>query len=337
MRQFFRYLRTIACCLIATACYGVMAQTVQSKFDVPALIEAHAVTNEAWLDPNDDYEKLIEIVVPVSCWVEKRYRDDIQEFRFDVLWHGNHHPVVDYRPRTSLQSPVHGTIAIEKRDDQTFRLGGDTIVPTAVTNVAARMEKAMVSGQITRFEEIPQHDLLIASGSVNRGTGAFFRFHSSKQFPLEGGRDLTLICRVPKTWRAGLLRVDCLGLGKVKRFANFTEEIRSSISFLVPIYLKGDREAQRAAIEYVQQEQSLRQSWSQYLADRSPTTVLESMQKNLVWRRDEPEPPADLAQRVIHADDEIDLEPTTNKLPSDLRNKFRHFALARRQMIALGY
>lgn len=313
------------------------AQTMQTKFDVPAMIEAHLIVDEYLIDPEDPYEQLIEVVVPVSCWVDQRYRDNIDEFRFDIYWHRGQYPIADYSPRTLLQSPLNGTIAIEKRDDQTLRVGGDAIVPTPVTSVGTRLEKSAVSGQITRFEEIPKHDLLVASGSVNRGTGVFFRFHSAKQFSLEGGRELSLVYRVPKSWRGGILRVDCLGLGKIKRFGGYSEDLRSNVSFIVPTYLKGDRQAQQASIAYVQQEQTLRQNWAQYVAAIPAPTIKESLQRSFSRKTiAEEELPKDWALQIIHSGSDSELDDSTNRLPRDLQETVKQFAIARRQVIAMG-
>ncbi|MEQ1902973.1 MAG: hypothetical protein ABL888_02150 [Pirellulaceae bacterium] len=312
------------------------AQTGETKFDVPAMIEVNAIYNDCILSDSDPYEQLIEIVIPVSCWIDQRHRDHIQEFRFDVHWHRSVFPVVEYGPKTLMQSPVHGFIAVEKRDDQTVKVGGDSQIPAGAVKVGAKLETAKTVGQTERFEAIPQHDLLVASGSINRGTGVFFRFHSAKQFSLEGGRELSLVYRVPRSWRGGIIRIDCLAVGSVKRFPGITDELRSAVSFIVPTYLKGDREAQQVAAQYVQSEQSLRHDWVSYVSKKPEPKFWEQVQNS--WNKDETkdELPTNWALQLIQSPSDFDLAEPTKKLPESLKTTVKHFADARRQMAGLS-
>ncbi len=332
-----RKLLTTAFFLAFIAGYGfVQAQTGETKFDVPAMIEVNSIFNDCILADSDPYERLIEIVIPVSCWIDQRHRDHIQEFRFDVYWHRSVFPVVEYGPKTLMQSPVHGFIAVEKRDDQTVKVGGDSQIPAGTVKVGAKLESAKSIGQTERFEAIPQHDLLVASGSINRGTGVFFRFHSAKQFSLEGGRELSLVYRVPRSWRGGIIRIDCLAVGSVKRFPGFTDELRSTVSFIVPAYLKGDREAQQVATQYVQSEQSLRLDWFNYISKKPEPKFWEQVQSSWAKNGTEDELPTTWALQLIHSPNDFDLAEPTKQLPESLKTTVKHFADARRQMAGLS-
>lgn len=111
------------------------------------------------------------------------------------------------------------------------------------------------------WQEIPQQEVLVASGTIDRGTGAFFRFHQSRTNTLEGSRDLVLAYRVPADWKNGILKVECRALGN-RRIAGFWDEpFEIGRSFIVPVYIEENSSAQKLAIDFAKAEQELRKAW----------------------------------------------------------------------------
>jgi hypothetical protein len=309
----------------------VAAQTAPVRFDVPAMVEAAEVLNECCLDPADPYEHLIEIVIPVSSWIEAAARDSISEFRFDVYWNRNAFPIVDYAPRTLMQSQINGVIAVENHNDRSLKLGGATNVPTPNVSLAANAETVSSSGTIRRFEEVPEQELLVASGSVHRGTGAFYRFHTSRQFSLEGSRELRLVFRVPRSWRTGLVRVDCAARGELGRFPS-GNAIEAATAFVLPIYMQGDHEARQLTIEYVRQEQALRSSWARHQQSQPAATILNHLQR--AFKKDSVDEIAESwAIDLIQSVSEPDLAEASPSLPSSVRTTARQFVDSRRRLM----
>lgn len=228
------------------------------RFDVPALVAVDIVPSFPDSAAN---EQLVEIVLPVSCWVDGGHRDDYQEFRFDVHWNRSVYPLVDYSPRTLMQSPVDGVVAIERRTERSLTAGVDTKSPMVPLQPAGHVEGGLKNSETASFGEIPQHEMLVASGTIQRGTGAFFRYHHSRQYALEGGREVCLRYVLPLAWRGGILRVVCSATGQRKLFAGLTEPVKAEVAFVVPVYLRGDAEARDIAVEYVREEQRLRSLW----------------------------------------------------------------------------
>jgi len=111
------------------------------------------------------------------------------------------------------------------------------------------------------YQEVPQHEVLVASGSIHRGTGAFFRFHQSRTNTLEGSRDLTLTYRVPSDWHNGILKVECRAIGKRRVAGLWSEPIEIGRAFVVPVYLEQNPSAQKLAIDFAEAEQGLRKAW----------------------------------------------------------------------------
>ena len=105
--------------------------------------------------------------------------------------------------------------------------------------------------QTLRFQRKPKQVLLVASGTIQRGTGAFFRFFPNDQLTLEGGRDLSVTFRVPATWRGGVLRVVCSASGTRSVFVGVGEPVNVTQTFVVPTCLKGDEEARELSLIHI--------------------------------------------------------------------------------------
>ena len=238
------------------------------QFDVPALVGA----KEAQYADNYNHgnEKIIEVVIPVSTVVKLRDRSNVDEFRFDIYWNRNVYPIADYSPKTQTVSEIDGLISIEKNQERSggvglnFNAGYDK-----VGSGTAQADYARKNSTRTKFQSVPQHEVLVASGTVQRGTGAFFRFHPSKRETLEGGRDLIVAYRVPRSWSGGVLKVECRADGHRKIIGSWQDPFQQSRSFVLPIYLEGDEQARQSAIEFVRSEQNLRMHWQQHVNQSS--------------------------------------------------------------------
>ncbi len=244
-----------------------VAQPGPVSFDAPALAIAREVVPAV---PISSEEKMIEVVLPVSSQIQFVNRNDIREFRFDVGWNRMVYPLVGYGPRTQTFSNIDGTIAVEQRSSRDADLGinlSGTSTPAPFAG-SAKAGFSTDAASSRRYAEIPQHEVLVASGTIERGTGAFFRFHPSNTETLEGGRDLIVAYRVPRTWRGGLLAVQCRASGERRVLGSWTEPVQSSRSFVVAIYLDGDDQARQISTEFVRRELTLQERFEQDHADR---------------------------------------------------------------------
>jgi hypothetical protein len=231
-------------------------------FDVPALLEAKEIRIANQFSSIN--HRLVAITVPVTSQISPQQQGDVQAFRFEVFWNRNPFPITDYAPRTQTFSEIAGTIEIdrsrEKKSSYEFNLSGQ--YPT-IASGKAHLNGSGLETESVRFSEIPQHEVLVAAGTVRRGTGAFFRFHPSRAETLEGGRDLLLTFRVPQSWRGGVLQVECTAIGS-RRYLGWREPFEFQRGFIVPVFLENDEEAEQVAMEFTRQEQQLRQSWQRF-------------------------------------------------------------------------
>jgi hypothetical protein len=327
-------LMTIAAVLLTT----IAARAVPDdpvRFDVPALV---AVDVLPALPDAAANEQLVEIILPVSCWVDGEHREQFEEFRFDVHWNRSVYPLVDYSPRTLMQSPVEGVVAIERRTERNLTAGVDTKSPMIQLQPAGHIEGGLKNSETTSFGEIPQHEMLVASGTIQRGTGAFFRYHPSRQYALEGGREVCLRYSLPLSWRGGILRVVCTATGHKKLFAGLTEPVRAEAAFVVPVYLRGDAEARDVAVEYVREEQRLRSLWEghqQQLSLSRSRTWLASFPP-VAARQSGNRLPASWVSDLVQAPLDDQLERDRANLPAEIRMAAEDFVAARQRLVALS-
>jgi hypothetical protein len=305
------------------------------QFDVPALLAAR----EAPCDLSDVDPKLrtIVVVVPVSSEIRADFAVRPSAFRFDVYWNRNAFPLVDYSPRTQTVSDIAGTISIDRFSEKNsnLNLNFNGAFPT-VGNGGAKAEFVGRQGEKVRYDEIPQHEILVASGTLKRGTGAYFRFHPSRAETLEGGRELKLMFQVPLSWRGGVLQVECQAAGSRKSLA-WTEPVEIRRSFVVPIYLESDEEALQTAMDFAQREQRLRQSWQNYLQQSSHSQPLGPFEAMFPQSRSKGKPkiPEDWVHVLIQVSDNP-LERYRSALPEELAAAASDFVESRANLLKIS-
>jgi hypothetical protein len=284
---------------------------------------------------NSISQKIIEVVIPVTTEIGIANRENIDEFRFDVYWNRNVYPMVDYSPKTQTVSGIEGLISIEKTDSQNSGVGLNlsSSIPEVVSGTA-KADLSKRSGTTTRYQEIPQHEVLVASGSIQRGTGAFFRFHPSKLQTLEGGRDLIVAFRVPQSWRAGAIKVECRAQGHRKIVGTWRESVEESRAFVVPIFLEGDDQARQAAEDFVRSEQGLRQNWQKH---KKKSPVATSSFFSFASRPAASQSlPSEWVHQLIQSGNDRYLDQYRSRMPEVIANAAEDFVVARQQLFAFS-
>ena len=256
------------------------------RFDVPALSEAVLVSDSQF---QDDELMAIRLSVPVTSEIASADRGHISEFRYDIQWEQARYPLIEFGPRTRTTSIVEGTIQVKKQAERKLKLGLalNGIDPPGLAGTA-NVEAGVSNSESNQYQEIPQQDILVASGTTDRGTGVFFRFHRSRQETLEGSRTLNVSFRVPREWKAGLLQVKCRASGERKIAGIWKEPIEIVRSFTLPVYLADRAEARARAVEYVRAETGFRQlvDAQQAFKQEDEPSGLESAFRNLLGLAD---------------------------------------------------
>jgi len=311
------------------------------EFDVPAMLSAREIVapNTAPVSPY----KTIEIVVPVTSEIRSADRKHIDEFRFDISWNRKIFPLVDYGPKSKTTSHIDGLIAVEQSRDSGGGISlGANSDKLEVLTLNGKVDFSNKKNQRKSFKEIPEHQTLVASGTIMRGTGAFFRFHPSRTETLEGGRNVVIAYRVARDWQGGVLRVECRASGERKVFGALSEPIDIAEAFIVPLYLDGDQQALAAATEFVRAEINLKQSWRSSQAVARPTKKPHSAFRwPLMFERpSQPRDPNALPDRWVHrliqSGDDRYLARYQSVLPDSLHSSAAEFVSARKNLLLLS-
>lgn len=306
-------------------------------FDVPAVLEAKEFRTENQFQSVN--HRIIAVTVPVTSEISPAEQGNIEAFRFDVFWNRNPYPISDYAPRTQTFSEIAGTIEVdqssEKNSSYDLQIGGS--YPPFATGTAHADGTNRETKNI-RYNEVPQHEILVASGTVRRGTGAFFRFHPSRSETLEGGRDLLLTFKVPSSWRGGVIQVECTAIGS-RRFLGMKESFETQRAFIVPVYLASDEEAESSAMEFARREQKLRQTWQRIKlkeqSNRSSSMGLNSFLKISTRQSSQPTVPDDWVHALIQTSDQP-LNSYRSRLPDELAEAADQFVRSRSSHLKLS-
>ena len=237
-------------------------------FDTSYLVACHTVSTKSENESNstvgsvDNDAKLVEAHFEISPLVHGRL-EDVHELLYRIESTRPDIQVADYLPRTQLESDYAGNINVDLGNESS-QSSGIGIAGNYQPTVSGA-SRPLVSGDMSasrgnkdtanyRYELLPPLEMLAASGTLQRGTGAYFKLKSSPPATLEGSRQFVLVLRVPPTWRADYLRVSCEALADHRNGLSMTGRAR----FLVALYLQDDAEARRAAADFVHAERQLK-------------------------------------------------------------------------------
>ncbi|MFT7640657.1 MAG: hypothetical protein ACI9G1_002401, partial [Pirellulaceae bacterium] len=173
-------------------------------------------------------------------------------------------------------------IDIEKRNENSKTFGLN------LTGKVGNVQLGPISGgtnwsnkdqSTVKYELVPPMQTITSSGTVNRGFGAYFKHRPNRQGTFEGEREFTLVLRVSRDWRGGLMYVSCVAIGKRRSVVGVLDEqsVSGPQRFLVALHLAGDESAKNSAIEFTRREQLLReiahQSAKKIERERYPTVA----------------------------------------------------------------
>ncbi len=250
------------------------------RFDAPGFVEGRDVTSAEFqsLHPR---ERLVEFSLEISADFGVTGHDDAAalSFRLHTLESGV--TIVDYCPRTVIDSEVDGTIAVERVDETNSSLGFQAntggslpIIANASAGVGGK------NAQSVKYKKKPDQQLLVASGVWDRGTGLFIKVHKMSQQPLDGMHPIQLTLRMPIDWRTGYLRLECEAIAR--KDSRKSEASFSSLGkrvFLIPLLIEGDEEA-RIRARAIHQAESVLRAAARSSADRAkPDNLLEEFSR----------------------------------------------------------
>ena len=178
------------------------------------------------------------------------------------------------------------------------------------------------------YKETPEYGVLVAAGTVRRGTGVRFRFKTSRKSTLEGSRDLVVRYRVPENWRAGIMQVTCRAVGMKTSLGIFGEKFDQGTTFVMPVYLQRDQAARLVTEGFSETEQRLTRA-AKLLGETPPSAA--SKFRSLFQK--EAFDVETWVHALVQTGTDVRLNP---RLPEELREPARSFMDARRSLVNLS-
>jgi len=242
----WRWLAPVVLLMGATA---TIAKSPAVDFDVAPTIAACEL-------PSSDplfvglQDKLIVIRLRVSTLLSSQAADRIDQLVVSLESPSTNFQVVDFLPRTTLDTSIVGPVAVRTADDRELGVDFDA------TGLYKHITGASLIGKFSdahslhaEFHLVPPKEIVAASGTIQRGRGVYFKLRPSSQETLEGAKEYVIVARVPAAWRGDVVRVRCT--------AEFERNVQRD--FLVALHLAGDAEAQARAEQFSAAERELRQ------------------------------------------------------------------------------
>jgi len=307
------------------------------QFDVPGTIACRDVT-PADFQRVDPEAKLVEARLPVSSLIADSQEAQVRQYIYHVLSPRRTAQIVDYLPKTTLASSVIGTMEVTRKEESTASLG-----LTAALNYQslARGETSLGSseaqGTSIKYQTLPPLSVSTASGTMQRGAGAYFKLRPTDQTSLDGSREFCLVLRVPAAWRGDYVYVSCTATAGKPATANGGASTPcGGARFLVALHLEGDQRAQLAAEQLVRAERRLRQSAASHrraLLERSYPSLVHRLAAGLEIV--EPKIPPQWLEQVLASPTDQDALSFEPRLPDEVRAAVAEYRRARRTLLQL--
>lgn len=274
-----------------------MANSPRVQFDIAPLAVCHDITTAEFSESNPN-ERLLETTLEVSTLLISGGETDLSEFFFRFSSPGQNLLVADYEPKTTLASDYAGNINVEKQNESS-RSAGVTVsgVWDHLIKIAGSGDMGSKDNLALRYELHSPKAPIMASGTISRGTGVYFKIRPSRQTALEGSRRFKFVLRAPATWRGDYLQVHCEAYGTRRGVVRDEPIHGGSRDFFVALYLAGDVAAKVDAERMARSEATLQLALRQYrkklTAQASNNSVLDHLAA--IWSPPrEPEPLAEL-------------------------------------------
>lgn len=253
-----------------------VAATPEVQFDTGYLVECRDVTPQAFalLHPR---EKVVEASLRVSVRLAKGEEKDIEELRFEITSPAERLRVIDFLPRTQIESESIDGIEVVKTTESIHSLGAGvgttlaftggtgnahgTVLTQALPNASANTTHRKELKETTK--KVPPGKAVIISGTLENEHGVFYKLRRSATDSFEGSKLLSFRFVVPADWRGDWVVLSSEARGQARRhyFFKSVAVVGESKAF-IGLHLAGDEKAERAAL-------GLAEAQEQYFASQA--------------------------------------------------------------------
>jgi hypothetical protein len=286
------------------------------EFDLPPTAPAQSTQH--------DNPSLVTIEFNLSSMVGAAHRLKVDQWMIRCQPRDPRVMLVDYSPRTETSSQLAGSIQVKTTDESSKAFGvsldgGYGHLATGHAG-ADNIDKQIKTLQ---YDRIAPQQVVIASGTIDRGRGVYFKLRSTEQQVLEGEKRFSLTLRVPENWRGSLVDVSVEAQVEKRSFYPWgpwdreTKTI-SSRHFVVAVYRLGDEQAQRMAEALADAERALR-DLNRGLQPSHLTVSLPAVFRQVASTFDSGNPKENWLQRLLTEQADPHLDEQIRELPMNVR------------------
>jgi hypothetical protein len=242
------------------------AEDARAKFDVPDKIECKDVTPAKCAAAHPDL-KVIEAKVRISASIEEGSEDSIVDFTYMIASPKMRLKILDYLPNTTLESQyADDRIEVADKIEDTTTTNVEGIAGYSIFSLSAARNQVNRRTENNQYERIAPKSLVLASGTMNRGHGVFYKLRRSNTASLEGAKEFTYLAIVPKEWRADYCTIVCTSRANKRTLLGSSVVSAGAVRIDVGMYMSDDREASELCTKLCQVQQEngglLLKQWS---------------------------------------------------------------------------
>lgn len=234
---------SIAAILVLFAVEYSVAEDARVVFDVPDRIECKDVTPAkcAAMHPT---VKVIEAKFRISASLAEGAEESLVDFTYMISSPNLRLKILDYLPNTTLESRyADDRIEVADFTKETDTQSAEARVGYSIFSLNALATRVAQKTEQNNYEKIAPKSLVLASGTMNRGHGVFYKLRPSNSASLEGSKEFSFLAIVPRGWRGDWCTFVCSGRAAKKNLLG-TQNVTAGVTKVdVGLYLCGDEEA----------------------------------------------------------------------------------------------
>jgi hypothetical protein len=233
----------IALAVLVGAALPARAADPRVVFDIPDKIECRDVTPPACAAAHP-HHKVIEVQFRISAGFMEGTEDSIVDFTYMISSPQMRLKIRDYLPNTTLESRF-ADDRIEVRDytESSRSSTAEALVGYSIFSLSAVTNQLHRRTERNQYEKIAPKSLVLASGTMNRGHGVFYKLRPSNGASLEGAKEFAFLAVVPRAWRGDWCTFMCSARANKKTLLGTQVVSAGTTKIDVGLHLTGDQEA----------------------------------------------------------------------------------------------
>lgn len=255
--------------------------------------------------------------------------------------------VINYSPRTETASEYATPIQVKTTDEQSQSFGvAADVTQGSLARGHAGIDAGTKQSEAVQYDRVAPLHAVTAAGTIERGRGVYYKLRWTSTQVLEGEKEFKITFAVPPGFRAGLVDVSVVAMGRPSKQNSMTsvmshipvlgEEVGGiralgEARFVVAVHAEDDPVAWRAARAMTDAEATLRRESANVRA-QSPSRSLSTMIRQVAAKldMDSVDLHSDWPERLVFNNADPYTDPVISKLPADLRVLVLNYCDARR-------